>query len=398
MDSLSIYLHVPFCQHRCGYCDFNTYAGIDYLIPRYIDALSKEISLFANKDFSSINYEVHTIYFGGGTPSMLPPKMIEKVLTVINKAFTVSENCEITMEINPGTIKKKELKELHLLGVNRLSIGVQSTDPNELRILERLHGYPETYRTFMDANNLGFENISFDLIFGLPDQKKEIWEKSLLDLLKLMPDHLSLYSLTVEEGTPLALKVNNGLVSRPDPDLAADLYDLAREILGGSGYIQYEISNWAKVGSNGLPMVSKHNLQYWLNNPYVGFGAGAHGFVAGCRTINEANPFKYASRLEALDIPRFPTTPATIACTPISTQIEIEDTMIMGLRLLREGVSVDRFLDRFGVDMRDVYSREIIKLINKGLLEWTGEKGENLVLTEPAYFLANQVFLEFISV
>lgn len=398
MKSHSLYLHIPFCQHRCGYCDFNTYAGIGNLIPAYVDALQAEISYIAKSNPSSSKLKIKTIYFGGGTPSLLPTILIEKILNTIDQSFCLDEDCEITLEANPGTILKKDLRPLLDIGVNRLSIGVQSSNQEELKLLERLHGFSEACNTVENARMAGFDNISLDLIFGLPEQKPLIWEKSLNDALSLFPEHLSLYALTIEEGTPLEKKVLKGEITEPDPDLTADLYDLTRQILANESYVHYEISNWAKSKPGSSLPISRHNSQYWMNEPYIGFGAGAHGYLAGVRTVNISNPFKYIKNLKDQSvISDFPTTPATIESTLINQRREMEDTMILGLRLLHEGVSIDRFLKRFGLDFREVFGAEIANHINTGMLTWGGIDNKNLVLSEKAYFVANKVFVDFLE-
>ena len=398
MKSHSVYLHIPFCQHRCGYCDFNTYAGIENLIPAYVDALQTEISYLSENNPSSSMVNVKTIYFGGGTPSLLPPGLIEKILNTIDKSFSVEAECEITLEVNPGTISKNDLNTFYEMGVNRLSIGVQSTNQEELNLLERLHGFSEACYIVENARTAGFENISLDLIFGLPEQKPLIWKKSLYDALSLSPEHLSLYALTVEEGTPLEKQILKGEISVPDPDLTADLYDITRQILKTEGYIHYEISNWVKYKPGISLPISRHNTQYWMNEPYIGFGAGAHGYLAGLRTENIANPFKYVKSLKDQSIKSdYPSTPATIETTIIHQRREMEDTMIMGLRLLQEGVSIDRFINRFGQDFREVFASEISHNIDNGMLKWGGINNRNLVLSEKAYFLANKVFVDFLE-
>lgn len=396
MDSLSLYLHIPFCQHRCGYCDFNTYAGIEDLIPSYVEALVKEINLFAENALDRVDFRVGSIYFGGGTPSYLPPEEIAKILLSINDLFRIDKFCEITLEVNPGTVTKNQLEKLFGLGINRLSIGVQSSNPLELKLLERLHGYTEACATVENARAVGFKNISLDLIYGLPGQDIKNWRQSLHDVVGLEPEHVSLYALTVEEGTPLAVKVNSGSIPEPDSDQAADCYDLARDFLQNEGFSHYEISNWAKNGSDGLPLISRHNLQYWLNQPYVGFGAGAHGFIGGYRVENIANPFRYIKQINQADRKEFPFTPAAVNSTVIDKLLEMQETMMMGLRLLDEGVSKTRFQERFGVEMQAVFSEEINRLLGRGLVQWGGENCESLILSKQAYLIASQVFLEFI--
>lgn len=396
MDCLSLYLHIPFCQHRCGYCDFNTYAGIDHLIPSYVDAMVKEISLFAENARGHVDLPVYSVYFGGGTPSYLPPEEIGKILLALNKLFRIDETCEITLEVNPGTVSQDKLEKLLSFGINRLSIGVQSTNQFELELLERLHGFAQVCATFEDARAIGFKNISLDLIYGLPEQDIKTWEKSLKDVIGLQPEHVSLYALTVEEGTPLAVSVKSGAIPNPDPDRAADCYELACDFLREEGFSHYEISNWAKNGLDGLQLISRHNRQYWMNQPYVGFGAGAHGFIGGYRVENLANPFRYIRQVNQANQTDFPFTPATATHTKIDKTLEMQETMMMGLRLLSEGVSSTRFKGRFGLDMQEVFSSEIDRLLGRGLVRWGGVDGNSLILTEQAYLIANQVFLEFI--
>lgn len=396
MESLSIYVHFPFCQHRCGYCDFNTYAGIEYLIPPYVGALLKEISNFAESFENSRDYYVHSIYLGGGTPSLVPPIEIEKIINTLRRNFKVMQDCEITMEVNPGTISKESLQKIFDLGVNRLSIGVQSTNKDELELLERLHGFSEVSHTVETAKKVGFQNLSMDLIYGLPDQKTQKWMKSLDDVLNLEPEHLSLYALSVEEGTPLALSVKSGSVTEPDPDLAADLYDLSNEVLESKGYVHYEISNWASCDPFGQPKISRHNRQYWMNLPYIGFGAGAHGFIEGYRLQNVSSPFAYIKKMNESKDSKSPSTPVTEMGTKIEPRREMEETMIMGLRLLTEGITLKRFKDRFGVDLRDEFQDQLERLLKLGLLRWGGEDNSSLLLTERGYLVANQVFVEFI--
>lgn len=290
----SLYLHIPFCRHRCGYCDFNTYAGLDDLIGDYVLALVKEIELVA--DAAGEKLPIHTIFFGGGTPSLLPSNAIKSILQTVISAFELQEGAEITMEANPGTVDQKYLSEVRTYGINRLSLGVQSANPEELRILEREHGYAEAIEAVRDARKAGFKNISIDLIYGLPGQTLADWENNLALALQLAPEHISLYSLTVEHGTPLEKLVNRGLVQLPDPDLAADMYETTIEELALKDFVHYEISNWAKRDPEGNVIASRHNQQYWLNLPYLGLGAGAHGFAENVRTRNVLAPQAYINR------------------------------------------------------------------------------------------------------
>lgn len=387
MMPYSLYLHIPFCQHRCGYCDFNTYAGLDDLIPAYASALETEIRSFAA-------LPVHTIFFGGGTPSLLPPSSIATLLHAMRETYELQPDAEITLEANPGTLSKGYLEDLRAAGVNRLSIGMQSAQPGELALLERNHSVDDVVDAVRWARQAGFDNLSLDLIFGLPEQPIDLWEATLTQALELAPEHFSLYALTLEHGTPLQHQAERGLIPEPDPDDAATMYELAAARLSAAGYQQYEISNWAKTPAE--VWGSRHNLQYWRNLPYLGLGAGAHGFAEGVRTVNVLSPQAYIRRFEgaaADQALRFPRTPATVSVTPIDLETEINETMMMGLRLTNEGVSAQAFEARFGRSLDDVFGDEIKKLVALALLEW---HADILRLTQRGHLLGNQVFMQFV--
>jgi oxygen-independent coproporphyrinogen-3 oxidase len=392
MDIHSLYIHIPFCRQRCGYCDFNTYAGLDYLIEPYIQAVLKEIEWYGSRG----EIPVHTVYFGGGTPSLLAPNMVHNLMAAIRKHFSLLPESEVTLEANPGTVNAETLRGFFDAGVNRLSLGVQSAMPEELRLLDRLHGYPEAVQAVELARQAGFENISFDLIYGLPEQEVTDWQSSLEAALELNPEHLSLYALTVEEGTPLAAQVAQGIVVEPDPDAAADIYEWTLERLERLGWVQYEISNWACRDAMGEVLLSKHNLQYWLNQPYFGIGAGAHGFVFGARYENEPLPGRYIDAITSGTHVGDRFSPAAISKREIDRFTEMQETMMMGLRLVQTGVSRQRFQERFGENFVDVFGKEIDELLGKALVEWADEAGQSLRLTRRARLLGNQVFRYFV--
>ena len=288
----SLYFHIPFCVHRCAYCDFNTYAGQEAFIPAYVEALVREIEAVAAS--APDRLPVHTIFFGGGTPSLLSPEHFERILGAIRKNFdlkpiiderSVVTNSvvppEISLEANPGTVSLASLKGLRKAGFNRISFGVQSSHPEELRLLERIHDFFDVIESVKEARQAGFENLNLDLIYGLPQQTLERWQESLKRAVGLNPEHLSLYALTIEHDTPFGRWMAQGLMPLPDPDAAADMYEWASQYLQAQGYEQYEISNWARPG-----YPCRHNLQYWRNEPYLGFGAGAHGCAANLRIAN----------------------------------------------------------------------------------------------------------------
>ncbi|HEY5158361.1 MAG TPA: radical SAM family heme chaperone HemW [Anaerolineales bacterium] len=385
----SLYFHIPFCIHRCAYCDFNTYAGQEDLIPAYVEALCREVRQVAAS--APQRLPVHTIFLGGGTPSLLTAVQFETLLRTVHGAFDMSAEAEISLEANPGTLSREALMDLRRLGFNRLSLGVQSAHPQELHMLERIHDYFDVIDAVRAARQSGFGNLNLDLIYGLPEQTLERWQSSLDLVLGLHPEHLSLYALTVEHGTPFGRWAHAGLLPRPDPDLAADMYEWAETRLAQAGYGQYEISNWAKPGYQ-----CRHNLQYWRGRPYLGFGAGAHGFAAGERYSNALRIRTYIEHIrEGQGLP-FPLSPAAVDFHAISPFVEMQETMMTGLRLTQEGIGVEEFHDRFGQDLMDVFGREINDLVRLGLLEWT-KAGESLRLTDRGRMVGNQVFMRFVG-
>jgi len=400
MQPHSIYLHIPFCRHRCSYCDFNTYAGIDDLIPAYIQALCQEIRLLSEK--CDPKPPIQTIFLGGGTPSILPVAEIEKIIYELNQDFNLLEDIEISIEANPGQLRYDYLKSLYELGINRISLGMQSANPGELLLLERQHEFHQIANAAGLARKAGYKNINFDLIFGIPCQTLESWRMSLELGLSLEPDHLSLYSLTIEEGTPLENWVSRGLLSEPDQDLSADMYELASELLKEHGFEQYEISNWARRDEVEGLLTCQHNLQYWHNLPYFGLGAGAHGYTTGKRTVNVRSPSVYTQKMLSMDGKHkyknlfFPMTPATASVVKIDRSEEIKETMMMGLRLTEEGISQEGFQSRFGIPLEDIFETQINELIDAGLLEKDQSTNYHLRLTPRGRLLGNQVFLRFI--
>jgi oxygen-independent coproporphyrinogen-3 oxidase len=389
--SYAIYLHIPFCKHRCAYCDFNTYAGIEDLVPAYVDALCEEIRSVGKSLDQRL--PVGSIFFGGGTPSLLAVKDVEKILLTIVHDFHLQNKAEITLEANPGTISENYLRGLSKAGVNRLSIGMQSANTSDLSLLERQHSLNDIRMAVKASRNAGFENINLDLIFGIPYQSLNSWKGSLAMALSLQPDHFSLYALTLEKGTPMESWVKRGLISVPDPDLAADMYEFAGERLSNFGFDQYEISNWARKTENHR-FQCQHNLRYWRFDPYLGFGAGAHGFARRIRTINVLTPQKYIRCMTGeYRKNNFPISPATDSFRKLSDVEEMGDYMMMGLRLVREGVSLADFYHRFGIELRTRYTDEIQMLKNAGLIEFHHDV---LRLTKRGYLLGNQVFKAFL--
>jgi len=395
MAPISIYLHIPFCKHRCNYCDFNTYAGHEKQIPVYLRALRHEIAFLGKSAGSRL--PVHTVFFGGGTPSLVPPDEIRLVLEQIAKRFDLLPEVEITMEANPGTVSKSQLSVLRASGVNRLSFGMQSSHPEELRLLERIHSFADVIDAVRWSRQAGFDNLSLDLIFGLPFQSLARWKDTLECALALRTEHLSLYSLTVEPGTRLYNWVRRGILPAPDEDEAAEMYEYAMERLERDGFRQYEISNWARTSKSGVDYTSRHNLQYWSDLPYLGLGAGAHSYAAGVRTANVDGIGQYIKRMENENDLAFPLSPANRVSEAIDRSTEMQEWMMVGLRLTEQGVSRTVFGERFDQDLAVVFGEEIRQLTRLGLLEWVGERQDRLRLTRKGRLLGNQVFMRFVG-
>ncbi len=421
----SLYFHIPFCAHRCAYCDFNTYAGQEALIPAYVDALIQEINFVGQQLQNHLTTElsnhrtIHTIFFGGGTPSLLSPSQFDSIFRSIRANFTLTDDAEITIEANPGTVSFADLQALRSIGINRISFGVQSANMEELRMLERTHDFFDVIQAVTSARKAGFDNLNLDLIYGLPEQTLQTWQTSLQRILDLRPEHISAYALTLEHGTPFGRWSAKGLMPLPDPDLAAEMYEWASETLEANGYKQYEISNWAKEVKGQKSKVRpstfdlqpwapafacKHNLQYWRSLPYLAFGAGAHGYADGYRYSNVLRIKTYIERLTqyAVRSPQydFPLTPVTVNHHKQTLQDDMSEFMMTGLRLTQEGISESEFANRFGTSLREVYGKEIDELLRLGLVESkTSEffkNSEVLRLTPRTRLLANQVFMRFV--
>jgi len=385
---------MPFCRHRCHYCDFNTTTEKEHLIADYVDALTKEIRI------ATANYEqlpVHSIYFGGGTPSLISPEEYENILNTIRTQFSVTEDCEVSLEANPGTIPFKYLKGLKKIGFNRISIGVQSTDNFDLVRLDRIHSNEDVLKSYNAARRAGFDNINLDLIFGLPWQTISGWENSLTRAISLAPEHFSLYSLIIEPNTELDKWYQKGLIAQQDQDLEGDMFELAMSLLAQSGYEHYEISNWAKnvVGND---LRCRHNLQYWQNRPYFGFGVSAHGYVDGIRTVNTSVLENYIHKINQAEPNdhQSPITPATISFTKIDKAEQMRDFMMLGLRLVDTGVPQLRFNECFKRSYVEVFEEEIKLLLNQGLIEWVDRSHISLRLTRRGILVANHVFMQFV--
>lgn len=389
MDSpLSIYLHIPFCRHRCAYCDFNTYTSLGELREAYGAALAQEVTQVGQlAEVAERKRPLQTIFFGGGTPSLMPLHSLETVLTAVYNQFGTTANAEISLEANPDTVDLAYLQGLRQLGVNRLSFGVQSAVASELALLEREHDFATVINTVALTRQAEFDNFNLDLIYGLPGQSLAAWEQSVRAVLALDPPHVSLYCLTIEPGTPMQRWLQNGRIQPPDPDLAADQYELAGDLLGAHGLVHYEISNWAKPGRE-----CRHNLAYWRNEAYLGLGAGAHGQAGGYRYEVVKQPRVYLRRLAEAVPTIFPLSAAVAHSHLVDEAEAMSDTVITQLRLLQEGLDLHAFAQRFGRSLTDAYGTTVSNLLEWGLLH---QKDERLLLTKNGRFLSNQVFYRF---
>jgi oxygen-independent coproporphyrinogen-3 oxidase len=365
---------------------------MDAYIADYTAALEKEIHLA--RPLLKNGEVIHTIYFGGGTPTILPAQQFAHILDLIRREYPLTEDVEITTEANPLLLTVEGLRSLKKAGVERLSMGMQSGNPDELKLLGRRHTQADVEQSVDFARQAGIENINLDLIFGIPGQSLESLEESLEKALALQPQHLSLYSLTVEEATPLARMLRGGSLPEPDADVAADMYEWLMDYLPTQRFEQYEISNWAR----GAACRSRHNLQYWRYGPYLGFGAGAHSTKEHVRWANASAIPDYIGRVQGAQSWQVEAPPAAVDVIPLTEWDEIQESMMMGLRLTEEGVSDSVFQARFGKKLEEIYPKEIPSLVGNGLLEWAGEGGDRrLRLTCRGRMLGNQVFMQFIE-
>lgn len=387
-SGLSVYIHIPFCSVRCSYCAFNTYTDLDHLIPRYIDALCRELAVAAE----CLRHErVHSLYFGGGTPSRLNPRQLETIFNQVIRCFSLADAAEITLEANPDDLSEAYARDLRRIGVNRLSIGMQSANAAILKMFDRQHDLLAAQRALAGARRAQFDNISLDVIFGSPGETLADWKGTVQAALDLAPDHISMYGLELKGGTRLRQQVDRGELPQPDDDEFADMYEYASAALEAASYRQYEISNWRKPGK-----ASRHNLQYWRNLDYLGIGAGAHGFVKSCRYSNIASPERYIAALSGEAAPNEPSlpTPAVAKSVQVTEADDLYETIMMGLRLTEEGVNRARFRQRFDRDFVAMFPQAAQKLAAAGLLEITPEK---VCLSQSGRLLSNLVIREFVE-
>jgi len=357
---LQLYLHFPFCRKKCLYCDFCSHAAGDEEMLRYCAALEKEILLMGAKYRDA---EVTTVFLGGGTPSLVPVQGMDRVLAALRSAFIIRKDAEFTSEANPGTLRQDWLDCLMKHGMNRLSLGVQATQDRLLKALGRIHNFDEASEAFKMAREAGIRNINMDLMYALPGQTMKDWQETLDTFCGMGPEHISAYSLILEEGTPLYDMVESGTLCVPDDDMAAEMFLTAREKLQSSGYQQYEISNYAKPGR-----LCRHNAGYWEGAWYLGLGVNAHsmlpadGEYSWKRCFNEDNTARYMAAVEEKGC-------ACAGEEGISREEAMFETMMLGLRMTK-GVEAARFFARFGAGLEEIWPRELKKLADEGLGEW----------------------------
>ena len=373
MKKTGIYIHIPFCRSKCGYCDFNSYSGMEECISPYFCALNREIDITSAK-YNDINAD--TVYFGGGTPTLAGSTHIVPTLKKIFSSYNICSDAEITAECNPGTVDFEELKRLRDGGINRLSIGLQSVSDSELKKLGRIHTYADFLECLNNARRAGFDNVSIDLMYGLPDQTTEGWHQTLHTAAKLGCEHISCYSLKIEEGTPFSTQKLN----LPDDDTVADMYEDCVGILKEYGYERYEISNFAKCGK-----YSRHNLKYWRCDDFLGIGAGAFSCMCGERFSNAVCVDDYIKRIKFAQS-------AVVDTNTLSETDKIEEFVFLGLRCSR-GISISEFKSRFGKNIFDIYGDVIRKYQTQGFLILSGDR---LRFSDKAFFVSNTILSDFI--
>lgn len=382
LETVSLYVHIPFCHTRCHYCDFNTYAGMLPLREPYVRALLTEIGMAGalTKLPGGKPRRSRTIFFGGGTPSLLSVSQVSRILDACYDNFAVDEDAEITLEANPGTLSREQLVGLRAAGVNRLSMGAQSFDAELLKTLGRIHSPKDITQAVRDAQAAGFTSINVDFMFGLPGQTMRHWRETIDRALDLHIEHLSLYSLIIEEGTPFYTWTHEGRITPGDEDLCADMYEYADERLHAAGYVNYEISNWSLPGFQ-----SRHNLTYWHNLPYIGMGAGAYSSFGGRRFSNVREPAEYIRMLKAQQWPE-------VESETVDKAQAMSETAFLALRTA-QGLHLPTFEQRFALPFAQFVGDRLHMVEEAGLLE---REPEWLRLSKRGRLLGNEVFLRLL--
>ena len=384
---IGLYIHIPFCKQKCSYCDFCSYAEKQDLISKYIKCLLQEIKEVGSNNRADFEngkddlFLVKTIYIGGGTPSLIDSKYIVQIMENIKSNFELEENAEITIEVNPGTVTLEKLEDYNKVGINRLSIGLQSTHEHLLKEIGRIHTYLDFLDTYRFAREAGFKNINVDLMIGLPNQTLAEVQDSIEEIVSMEPEHISVYSLILEEDTPLFKKVEEGL-ELPDEELERKMYWTVKQTLEANGYKHYEISNFAKQGYE-----SKHNLDCWNQNEYIGFGVAAHSYTNGIRYSNIENLEQYIKNYEENK-----TEENLVFHEKQDMEAMQKEYMLLGLRKIN-GVSIQQFKIKFVANPVFLYHDKLEKLVNENLVEIDGDE---IKLTKKGLDLANIVWEEFV--
>lgn len=379
MKNIGIYVHIPFCKKKCDYCDFISFEGKQEFFSKYIENLCLDIKETSPK---AKEYEINTIYFGGGTPSYINENDIKRILETIKLNYNISEKCEITIEVNPGTVTKEKLMMYKEIGINRISIGLQSTENRLLKLIGRIHTYEEFLEAYNFAKEVGFENINVDLMLALPTQTLSELEESLNNVIKLNPEHISLYSLILEEGTKLESRINSGELKLINEELERKMYWNTKKILEKAGYKHYEISNFSKTNFE-----SKHNMNCWEQEEYLGFGISAHSYFNNQRFSKVSDLEEYIKNISNKEFEK------NIVVEEIQNrEMKAKEYMLLGLRKI-EGVSISAFERKFEINPLFYFRFEISKLEEEGLIE---VDLDNIKLTKKGLDLANLVFEEFI--
>ncbi len=379
MKLFGLYLHIPFCVHKCGYCDFNSHPLEGQDTAGYVSALAREIRIRAGSLDSGTT--IGSLFFGGGTPTVLEAEQLIHLLDTCRKHYQIAADCEITLEANPGTIQSDFLPKLKDAGFNRISIGVQSFDADELKLLERIHSAEEVDSTVRTARDAGFGNLSMDLMFALPGQSMHTWQSNLARALDLEPDHISCYNLTIEPNTSFYNQHTAGKLVMPEESLQLVLFQYTMAILKERGFNQYEISNFARHGCE-----CRHNRLYWLNSEHLGLGAGASSYLNGVRSRNIKSPAKYAQAITTQNS-------ATDFKEQLNPRESMGESLMLGLRL-KEGVNIHSFEQRYDIGLTSMFGDTLTKLLEQKLITLDGG---HLALTEQGLYLADSVILEFIS-
>ena len=386
--NVGLYIHIPFCKQKCQYCDFNSYAGKENLIETYMKWV--EFELKGVGEGNRVDYEnnlddlivVKSIYIGGGTPSFIDSKYIEKIMKIVKECYIIDSNAEITIEVNPGTVSKKKLETYLNSGINRISIGLQSTHNEILSKLGRVHSYEEFLYTYNLARNVGFKNINVDLMLGLPNQSLNDLQESINEVINLEPEHISVYSLIIENGTPFCEKLEKQEIALPSDELERAMYWETKRKLEKAGYTHYEISNFAKPGFE-----SKHNLSCWNQEEYIGIGASAHSYTNNVRYSNIDSIEDYIRNYEnGNEIDNF------VFHEKQNKESKMKEFMMLGLRKI-QGIHIQDFKNKFGENPIYLYKKELEKLVNEELLEIDGDI---IKLTDKGIDLANLVWEEFV--